>query len=106
MTRPMRPSEEKLTPSMRRALRRALELEKGVQGEPWVAGRYRRTAVACARRGLAEEYRVTDTPGAQVFYRITPAGREAVAFQGRPPAHREHQRSTVRGSSSVVGEAS
>lgn len=78
MTRPMRPSEQGVTPSMQRALRRALDLEKGVQGEPWVAGRYRRTAVACARRGFAEEYRVTDTPGAHIYYRITPAGRDVV----------------------------
>lgn len=62
------------SPSMLRALRQALWLEKGPQGEPWVAGRYRRTAQACVRRGLAEEYRVTS--GGQVFYRITPAGRE------------------------------
>jgi hypothetical protein len=59
------------------ALKRALWLEKGAQGEPWVVGRYRRTAMACARRGWAAPYQVT--PGGQVFYRITDEGRWLIA---------------------------
>lgn len=61
------------SPSMTRAIRRALELERGPQGTPWVAGRYRRTAPAVARRGWADTYRVT--ADGQLFYVLNTAGR-------------------------------
>ena len=64
------------SPTMLAALRNALRLEQGYQGEPWVAGRYRRTALACARRGLADEYRVT--PNGRPYYRISDVGRALV----------------------------
>lgn len=54
------------------ALRRAAELARGPQGEPWVAHRHHAVAPACARRGYASEYRVT--PDGRVFYRATSAG--------------------------------
>lgn len=79
MARDLRPCERRPTPGMLRALRHAVRLEKGAQGEPWVAlpGERRapsRTGRACARRGWAAEYRVT--PGGAPYYRITPAGRD------------------------------
>lgn len=69
MTRPTR--------SMLASLRRALELESGYQGEPWVTSRYWRVPPALVRRGWAEEYRVT--PRGRTYYRMTPAGRAWVA---------------------------
>ncbi|MDL5159465.1 hypothetical protein [Actinomycetospora termitidis] len=81
MSRPLRPCERRPSRNMLRALRHAVALEKGAQGEPWVAlpterrapSRYGR---ACARRGLAEEYRVT--PDGTLYFRITPAGRDVL----------------------------
>lgn len=72
------------TPTMLAALRNALLLERGAQGEPWVSGRYRRTGVACWRRGLATEYRVT--PDGRPYYLISDAGRRYVAEHAPVPA--------------------
>lgn len=71
------------TPPMLAALRGALRLEQGAQGEPWVVSRYRRTCVACVRRGLATEYQIT--PGGRVYYRISEAGRRYVAAHAPAP---------------------
>lgn len=62
--------------SMARAIRRAIDLERGLQATPWVVGRYRRTAIAIARRGWADTYRVTDD--GQTFYVLNDAGRALV----------------------------
>lgn len=70
--RPRSPSATMLA-----ALRRALWLEKhGPQGEPWVTHPSWIVLAACQRQGLAELYRVH--PGGAPYYRITPAGRDAV----------------------------
>lgn len=70
--RDLRPSERRPSPPMLASLKRAAELARGFQGEPWVRTRHGRTAAAMVRRELASEYRVTE--GGQVFYRATSAG--------------------------------
>lgn len=64
---------------MAKALADALTLENGLQGEPWVAGRYQRTAQACVRRGLADTYRVT--PQGRDYYLLNDNGRRYLDSQ-------------------------
>lgn len=81
--------------TMVRALQTAVLLERvSPQGEPWIAGTYDRTAHALHRRGLADEYRVTPN-SPNVYYRISPAGREWLAKRSLLPEGTRHGRTTT-----------